>query len=80
MILIIHIEKEIYININSNHPPNVKKELPNMIQNGLSAFSKNKLIFNKYKEPYEKALKNSGFNKTLEYSNQNQITVQTVEK
>ena len=43
-----------------------------MIQNGLSALSKNKKMFNKYKEPYEKALKNCGFNKTLEYSNQNQ--------
>ena len=29
-------------------------------------------MFNKYKEPYEKALKNSGFNKILEYSSQNQ--------
>ena len=29
-------------------------------------------MFNKYKEPYEKALKNSGFNKALEYSNQNE--------
>ena len=58
-----------YININSNHPPNVKKELPNMIQNRLSALSKNKVMFNKYKVPYEKELKNSGFNKALEYSN-----------
>ena len=61
--------KEMYININSNHPPNVKKELPNMIQNRLSALSKNKVMFNKYKVPYEKELKNSGFNKALEYSN-----------
>ena len=64
--------KEMYININSNHPPSVKKELPNMIQNRLSALSKNKVMFNKYKEPYEKSLKNSGFNKALEYSNQNE--------
>ena len=49
--------KEMYININSNHLPNVKKELPNMILNRLSALSKNKVMFNKYKEPYEKALK-----------------------
>ena len=37
--------KEMYININSNHLPNVKKELPNMILNRLSALSKNKVMF-----------------------------------
>ena len=54
---------------NKDHQPNIKRE-PNMLQNRLSALSKNKSMFNKYKEPYEKALKSSGFNKTLEYSNQ----------
>ena len=34
--------KEKYININSNHSPSVKGELHNMIQNRLSALSKNK--------------------------------------
>ena len=62
--------KEKYINVNSNHLPSVKRELPNMIQNRLSAPSKNKSMFNNYKEPYEEALKNSGFNKVLKYSNQ----------
>ena len=61
-----------YIDINLNYQPNVKKELPSMIQSRLSVLSKNKVMFDKYKEPYEKALKNSGFKKVLEYSNQNE--------
>ena len=59
--------KEKHININFNNPPSVK----NMIQNILSALSKNKTMSNNYKESYEKALKNSGFNKVSEYSYQN---------
>ena len=63
--------KEKIININFNNPPRVKRELHNMIENILSALSKNKTMSNNYKESYEKALKNSGFNKVSEYSYQN---------
>ena len=45
-----------------------------MIQNISSALSKNKTMSNNYKVSYEKALKNCGFNKVLEYSNQNDGT------
>ena len=42
-----------------------------MKQNILFDLSKNKTMSDNYKKSYEKALKNSGFNKVLEYSNQN---------
>ena len=58
----------------SNHPPNIRRELPNMIQDVLSALSKNKTMFNNYKEPYGKALKSTGFNNVLKYSKQNDDT------
>ena len=53
--------KEIYINLNSNHPPNIKRELLSMIQRRLSYLSKNKHVFDELKTPYQTALRISGF-------------------
>ena len=69
-----------YININSDHPPNVKKELPSMIQNRLSVLSKNKVMFGKYKEPYEKALKTAASRKPQNTQTKMKTMLQTVEK
>ena len=60
--------KEIYINSNSNQPPNIKTELPNMIQHRLSHLSKNKHVFDQHKMPYQAALRNSGFKTSLEFT------------
>ena len=57
--------KETYIKSSSNHPSNIKKELPKMIQHWLSYLSKNKHVFDEHKVPYEAALRNSGFTTPL---------------
>ena len=51
----------LFINKNSNHPPQIIKELPKIINDRLSRNSSNADIFNSSKEEYETALKNSGY-------------------
>ena len=51
----------LYINKNSNHPPQIIKELPKIINNRLSRNSSNSDVFNLSKEEYKTALKNSGY-------------------
>ena len=58
----------LYINANSNHPPNVIREIPKMIEKRLSDLSCNKAEFEKSKPIYEEALEKSGFNHTLKYA------------
>ena len=60
--------KEIYINSNSNHPPNIKRELPKVIQHRLLHLSKNKHVFDEHKMPYQSALRNSDFKTSLEFT------------
>ena len=59
--------KPLYINRDSNHPPTVLKEIPNMINQRLSSLSCNEEVFNRSKLPYEKALADSGFQAELKY-------------
>lgn len=56
-----------YINTQSNHPPNVIKQIPRTIEQRLSNHSSNERIFDQAKQPYEKALKESGYNTKLTY-------------
>ena len=51
----------LYINKNSNHPPQIIKELPKIINDRLSRNYSNADIFNSSKEEYKTALKNSGY-------------------
>ena len=60
----------LYINIHSNHPSIIKKELPNMINKRLSELSCDKNEFDKAKGIYEKALNESDFNTKLSYQNE----------
>ena len=46
----------LYINVNSNHPPQIIKQLPKTINNRLSKNSSNKEVFNEIKIDYENAL------------------------
>ena len=58
-----------YIHSGSNHPPHVKKSLPNMIQRRLISLSKDEATFDRHKTDYEEALKRSGYkNYRLSYS------------
>ena len=57
----------LYISVNSNHPPNIIKQLPNNIQGRLSTLSSNEKIFNEEKGIYQEALKRSGYNGRLQF-------------
>ena len=61
----------LYVHKNSNHPPNIIKDLPKMIERRLSHLSSNEDIFNRAKPEYEKALKDSGFSEKLVYRKPN---------
>ena len=57
-----------YINTKSNHPPNILKNIPDAVNKRLSEISSSKAIFDDAAPPYQDALKQSGFNHTLEYN------------
>ena len=59
----------LYINKNSNHPNNIKKELPVMVNKRLNDISCDIEEFDKVKKDYEDALKKSGFKNKLIYKN-----------
>ena len=55
------------MDINSNHPPQVLKQLPKSIKKRLSKISSSKEIIHNSKPMYEKALQGSGFKEKLCY-------------
>ena len=64
-------DKLIYIDVSSNHPPQIKKQLTKIISERLSRSSSNADIFNNTKSKYEEALKNCGHTKKLTYTSPN---------
>ena len=52
----------LYIKKSSNHPPQIIKQLPKIINDRLSKNSSNEEVFNESKGEYENALKQSGYN------------------
>ena len=59
--------KPIYIKKQSNHPPNVLKQLPKCIAKIISDTSSSKDIFDKSISIYQNALYESGFKEELKY-------------
>ena len=57
----------VYVNANSNHPPNILEQLPKMVKKWLSSLSINEDAFNKARAVYEKAKKSRGFYKNLKF-------------
>ena len=57
----------LYIHAQSNHPPSIIKEIPNMINKRISEISCDEEQFEKAKPMYEKALENSGYKAKLKY-------------
>ena len=57
----------LYINKFSNHPPNIVKQLPKMIERRVSELSCNAVEFIKCKPLYEEALARSGYSYKMEY-------------
>ena len=64
-----------YINVNSNHPPTVLKNIPVGINTRLSELSSNEEIFNNSAPTYQKALDDSGFSYKLHYERPSQPKV-----
>ena len=61
-------DKSICIDVSSNHPPQIKKQLTNIISNTLSQNSSNADIFNDSKLEYEEAQKKCGHTTKLTYT------------
>ena len=59
--------KPLYINSKSNHPTNIIKELPRMINQRLSSLSYDKQEFDNCKTIYQASLADSGYKEKLEY-------------
>ena len=55
----------LYINVKSNHPPLIIKDLPKMINKKLSDLSSNKEAFDKAKPLHEKSLHESGYKTSM---------------
>lgn len=60
----------LYVNIKSNHPPSVKRNIPKGINKRLSTLSASKAVFDEAANDYQQALKNSGYNHKLSYDEQ----------
>ena len=61
------IRTPLYINMRSNHPPNIIRQLPESISRRLFVLSCSKDAFEKAKSPYEAALQASGHRGKLTY-------------
>ena len=60
----------LYINILSNHPPNIIKNLPENISKRINTLSADKTTFNKSKDLYNNALAESGFKYKITFQKQ----------
>ena len=69
----------IYVNAKSNHPPNVIKEIPTMINKRLYKLSSNETEFNNNKEIYQQALKNANYKHKLVWNDSNEEEQRIVE-
>ena len=56
-----------YININSNHPKNIIKQVPKAVNLRICKLSANEKIFKESSKRYIDALKNSGFKEDFRY-------------
>ena len=70
----------VYIKKYSNHPPNIINEVPNAPSKRLTSISCNKNVFDWNIGIYNTALKNSGFDQTLTYDEQDEPTSDSVNK
>jgi len=57
----------IYVHKESNHPPNIIKNIPESVNKRLSSISSNEIIFNEAAPPYQDALGKSGYSYILNY-------------
>ena len=57
----------LYINVKSNHPPNIIKNLPESISGCINKLSSHKSVFDNSKDLYNNALASSGFKDKIKF-------------
>ena len=62
-----------YVHTHSNHPPTIIKHLPSSISNRISTLSCSREEFDKAKQPYEQALKKSGYKHSMQFTDMHKI-------
>ena len=66
-------DQPLYVNVKSNHPPNVIKQVPLGINKRLNSISSREADFNIAKHEYQKALNDSGHKHELTFSQEPQM-------
>ena len=61
-------DQPLYIHKESNHPPSIIRQLPNMIEKRISDISCDEQEFDNVKGEYNRALENSGFTQKIKYT------------
>ena len=62
----------LYVHKSSNHPPHILKNIPLSIERRLSKISANEKVFNEAIPPYQKSLRESGYDHVLKFNPPNQ--------
>ena len=62
-------DQPVYVNVKSNHPPNIFKELPNSINTRISTLSDSEQSFTDAIPPYREALAKSGYKHEFNFDN-----------
>ena len=57
----------LYVHSQSNHPPNIIRNIPAAINRRLSSISSDQAVFNEVAPPYQEALRKSGYTHQLEF-------------
>ena len=58
----------LYIHRHSNHPPNIIKEVPKIIEGRLNSIASSELEFKRAVPEFQEALKKSGFHEILQFT------------
>lgn len=58
----------VYINVQSNHPPNIISRIPNMISDRINSISSDKHIFDRAAQFYNDALSASGYKEKIKFN------------
>ena len=69
--------RPLYIHKESNHPPNIIKNIPENINRRLTAISSNEAVFKKAAPIYQEALQRSGYTYELKYQPSTNLSTST---
>ena len=66
----------LYNDVNSNHPPNITKNLPESISKRINKLSPDEHVFNSTKDLYNNALKNRGYKQDIKFQHNVSVEAQ----